>query len=52
MTYWVGEAMHGTDYQDLDHVPEKVAQATKAMVANTVHLAEIVHRERFPSLAD
>jgi multimeric flavodoxin WrbA len=51
MTYWVGEAMQGTDYQDLDEVPDKVAQTTKTMVTNTVHLAEIVHRERFPSLA-
>jgi hypothetical protein len=52
MTYWVGEAMQGTDYQDLDKAPDKVAQTTRTMVTNTVHLAEIVHRERFPSLAD
>ena len=27
-TYWVGEAMQGTDYQDHDETPEKTASAT------------------------
>jgi len=39
VTYWVGEAMHGTDYQDLDKVPDAVASATSALAANTAHLA-------------
>jgi hypothetical protein len=39
VTYWVGKAMQGTDYQDLDETPEEVAAATKALASNTAHLA-------------
>lgn len=50
MTYWVGEAMQGTDYKDLDEVPEKTAQTTKAMAANAVHLARVLQERRYPSI--
>jgi multimeric flavodoxin WrbA len=50
MTYWVGEAMQGTDYKDLDQVPEKTAQTTKTMAANAVHLARVLHDRRFAPL--
>jgi multimeric flavodoxin WrbA len=33
-TYRVGEAMHGTDYQDLDQTPDEVAAATRTLAAN------------------
>ena len=33
-TYWVGEAMQGTDYQDLDETPEKTAGTTAVLAAN------------------
>ncbi|MYT36990.1 NADPH-dependent oxidoreductase [Streptomyces sp. SID8356] len=39
VTYWVGEAMQGTDYQDLDETPEAVASTTRVLAANAVHLA-------------
>ncbi|MFJ4705914.1 flavodoxin family protein [Streptomyces anulatus] len=39
VTYWVGEAMQGTDYQDLDETPEAVASTTAALAANAAHLA-------------
>ncbi|MEV7728703.1 NAD(P)H-dependent oxidoreductase [Streptomyces sp. NPDC087917] len=39
VTYWVGEAMRGTDYQDLDKTPEKTAATNKTLAANTAHLA-------------
>ncbi|WP_329448250.1 NAD(P)H-dependent oxidoreductase (plasmid) [Streptomyces sp. NBC_01426] len=39
VTYWVGEAMQGTDYQDLDKTPEETAGTTKTLAANTAHLA-------------
>jgi coenzyme F420-dependent glucose-6-phosphate dehydrogenase len=32
MTYWVGEAMHQTDFDDLETVPDKVMTTTKTMV--------------------
>lgn len=50
MTYWVGEAMHTTDYKDLPTTPEKTAQTTKAMVTNAVHLAKALEADPFPSL--
>ena len=40
--YWNGEAMHGTDYKDLDGVPEKVAETTATAAANAVHVAELL----------
>ncbi|MGB6058262.1 MAG: hypothetical protein WBF71_08340 [Microthrixaceae bacterium] len=52
MTYWVGEAMQGTDYKDLDSTPEKTAQTTHAMVTNTVHLAKRLAESRYPALSE
>jgi len=48
MTYWVGEAMHTVDFKDLEHIPRVVSQATKTMVANAVHLAELLAMEGYP----
>ncbi|MFL3866649.1 MULTISPECIES: NAD(P)H-dependent oxidoreductase [unclassified Streptomyces] len=42
VTYWVGEAMQGTDYQDLDETPEAVASTTRVLAANAVHLARLL----------
>ena len=52
MTYWVGEAMHGTDYRDLPETPEKTARTTTTMVANAVHLATTLRTHRYPALDD
>ncbi|XXZ47590.1 NAD(P)H-dependent oxidoreductase (plasmid) [Streptomyces cavourensis] len=49
VTYWVGEAMHGTDYQDLDQTPDAVASTTRALVANAVHLARLLTQSPYPS---
>ena len=49
VTYWVGEAMQGTDYRDLDATPEKTAAATKALAANAVHLARFLQRDGYPA---
>ncbi|WP_433887611.1 flavodoxin family protein [Streptomyces sp. CA-111067] len=48
VTYWVGEAMQGTDYQDLDKTPDSVASATKALAANTAHLARHLRAAPYP----
>lgn len=48
VTYWVGEAMGGVDYQDLDETPETVASTTKTLAANTVHLARRLKAEPYP----
>lgn len=48
-TYWVGEAMHGTDYQDLEGGSEKTTATTRTAAANTVHLARLLKTADYPS---
>ncbi|MFJ6514088.1 flavodoxin family protein [Streptomyces sp. NPDC091406] len=50
VTYWVGEAMHGTDYQDLDETPDAVASTTKALAANATHLARLLTGSPYPAV--
>ncbi len=47
-TYWVGEAMQGTDYQDLDETPDKTANATRMAASNAAHLARLLTSEEYP----
>ncbi|WP_300639301.1 flavodoxin family protein [Nocardioides sp.] len=47
-TYWVGEAMQGTDYQDLDETPEKTAGTTAVLAANLAHLARLLREMPYP----
>ncbi|WP_030775057.1 flavodoxin family protein [Streptomyces sp. NRRL F-2664] len=49
VTYWVGEAMQGTDYQDLDKTPEKTAGTTATLAANTAHLARRLKAAGYPA---
>jgi multimeric flavodoxin WrbA len=49
VTYWVGEAMQGTDYKDLDEVPDTVAQTTKQLVNNATHLARLLRDSPYPA---
>jgi multimeric flavodoxin WrbA len=47
-TYWNGEAMHTTDYVELDQTPEVTAE-TNAMVArNAAHVARLLRDARYP----
>jgi multimeric flavodoxin WrbA len=48
VTYWVGEAMSGVDYQDLDETPEMVASTTATLAANSVHLARRLKAAPYP----
>ena len=48
VSYWNGEAMHTTDYQDLDSTPEVTASALSAAVANAVHLAGLLKAAHYP----
>lgn len=50
VTYWNGEAMHGTDYQDLDEVPDVVASTTATAAANAVHLSRLLSAEGYPGI--
>ena len=48
-TYWVGEAMHTTDFQDLEQTPEVTTNATDISTRNTAHLAALLKSQPFPS---
>ena len=48
-TYWVGEAMGSTDYQDLEKTPEKTAGTTKTLAANAAHLARLLKTANYPA---
>jgi len=49
VTYWVGEAMQGTDYQDKDPRPETTATTTQTLAANTAHLARLLQESPYPA---
>ncbi|MEU6852362.1 NAD(P)H-dependent oxidoreductase [Actinacidiphila alni] len=49
VTYWVGEAMQGTDYQDLDKTPETTQSTTATLAANTAHLARLLRAAPYPA---
>ena len=49
VTYWVGEAMQGTDYQDRDPRPEKTEQTTRTLAANAAHLARLLKDSPYPA---
>lgn len=51
VTYWVGEAMQGTDCQDLDRTPDAVASTTKTLVANAVQPARRLADHPYPAPA-
>ena len=48
VTYWNGEAMHGTDYKDLGSTPETVASTTATLAANAAHLAKTLAEAPYP----
>lgn len=52
VTYWVGEAMHGTDYKDLEEKPPQTATATATAVRNAVHLAGLLRGSGYPPVPD
>ncbi|MDZ4382561.1 MAG: flavodoxin family protein [Parvibaculum sp.] len=49
--YWVGEAMGGTDFKDLDKVPDAVSSAAKMLARNTAHLARLLRQQGYPAVA-
>ncbi|SHH10222.1 Multimeric flavodoxin WrbA [Jatrophihabitans endophyticus] len=48
VTYWNGEAMHPTDFKDLDETPEGTASTTKVAAANAAHLARLLRDAKYP----
>lgn len=49
-TYWVGEAMGSTDYNDLRKPFKKTTQATKLLAANAAHLAAFLKAKAYPGV--
>lgn len=49
--YWVGEAMHKTDFKDLPKVPENVQGLAGILAANAAHLASLLQRQPYPGVA-
>lgn len=48
-TYWVGEAMHGTDYKDVDPRPEETQQTTGTLARHTAHVARLLKANPYPA---
>lgn len=48
-TYWVGEAMQGTDFNDLESTPETTAGTTATLARNAVHLARLLRHAPYPA---
>jgi len=49
VTYWNGEAMHSTDYRDLDETPEVTASTTAVAARNAAHLAAALRGRSYPA---
>jgi multimeric flavodoxin WrbA len=47
-TYWVGEALHKTDYIDARPKPDTTGRATKALALNSAHLARLLAEQPYP----
>lgn len=50
-TYWNGEAMHGTDYKDLDETPDATAGTNATVARNAAHLARLLAGANYPGEA-
>ena len=46
--YWVGEAMHKTDFNDLKSVPKEVCQLASGLAASAAHLARLLTERAYP----
>lgn len=47
--YWNGEAMHTTDYKDLEATPKKVTASITTALTNAIHLARALGESRYPA---
>jgi multimeric flavodoxin WrbA len=49
--YWVGEAMHKTDFKDLPATPDKVLETAATTASNAAHLARLLKADQYPGVA-
>lgn len=50
--YWVGEAMHKTDFKDLPKVPHNVRGLAGILAANAAHLAGLLQRQAYAGVQE
>jgi multimeric flavodoxin WrbA len=50
-TYWVGEALHKTDFKDLPQIPDAVEQGAAMLASNAAHLVRLLKREAYPGVS-
>ena len=48
--YWVGEAMHKTDFKDLPKVPDNVQGLAGILASNAAHLANLLKQTPYPGV--
>ena len=48
--YWVGEAMHKTDFKDLPKIPENVQGLAGILASDAVHLANLLQQNPYPGV--
>jgi multimeric flavodoxin WrbA len=48
--YWVGEAMHKTDFKDLPTTPDKVLETAAMTASNAAHLAQLLKAANYPGV--
>lgn len=48
--YWVGEAMHKTDFKDLPKVPENVQGLAGILASDAAHLANLLKAKPYPGV--
>lgn len=49
--YWVGEAMHKTDFNELPKIPDDVQGLAGILGANAVHAANLLKVQPYPGVA-
>jgi multimeric flavodoxin WrbA len=49
-SYWVGEALHKTDFKDLEQIPDAVRQGAQMLASNAAHLANMLKDQNYPGV--
>jgi multimeric flavodoxin WrbA len=50
VSYWVGEAMGSTDFNELPNIPEKVEQTAAMVASNAAHVAALLKERPYPGV--
>jgi len=48
--YWVGEAMHKTDFKDFAQTPDAVGRGAAMLASNAAHLANLLKASAYPGV--